>query len=158
MEQDSGIEEVVGEGGRRISRRTLIKGSAVVGATVWAAPVVESFTSKAFAGSVFYYCCACEDGRKSTVQPEEEGGQAPSTLADCVAYCAGKNSQSTQYTNYIWCGPSKTEYSGGPVGSSYGCGLNGEAASGCTSGKITYTSNTSYTYTSTTGASGVFAS
>jgi len=157
MEQDSGIEEVAGEGGRRISRRTLIKGSAVVGATVWAAPVVESFTSKAFAASAAYYCCACEDKKSKAAEPQEEGGQAPSTLADCVAYCAGKTSQSTQYTNYIWCGPSKTGYSAGSVGNSYGCGLNGEAASGCTSGKITYNSSgTSYTYTSKTGASGVF--
>jgi hypothetical protein len=70
MEQDSGIEEVVGEGGRRISRRTLIKGSAVVGATVWAAPVVESFTSRAFAASATHYCCACANplsGQTGTV-------------------------------------------------------------------------------------------
>jgi len=157
MEQDSGIEEVVGEGGRRISRRTLIKGSAVVGATVWAAPVVESFTSKAFAGSVFYYCCACEDGSSSsTVLPEESGGQAPSTLADCVAYCAGAtSSQKVKYTNYIWCGPSKTGYSGGFVDNSFGCSLNGEAASHCTSGTITYTSS-GYTYTSSSDTSGIF--
>jgi len=158
MEQDSGIEEVVGEGGRRISRRTLIKGSAVVGATVWAAPVVESFTSKAFAASAAYYCCACEDTTSKAAEPQEEGGPAPSTLADCVAYCVRQNSQSTQYTNYIWCGPSSTAYLAGKGSSGYGCYNGSSPATGCTSGKITYNTSGKLTgYTSSkTSASGVF--
>lgn len=34
-----------------VSRRTLLKGAAVVGGTVWVAPVIESFTNRAAAAS-----------------------------------------------------------------------------------------------------------
>jgi len=163
MEQDSGIEEVVGEGGRRISRRTLIKGSAVVGATVWAAPVVESFTSKAFAASAAYYCCACSDpgntGLPSSDYNQEESGAIPASVQDCVAYCNGTtNAQTTAYKNFIWCGPSSTAYLAGGSSSSYGCYNGGSKATGCTSGTIIYHSSGAYkSYTVTSkSASGVF--
>lgn len=166
MEHDSGIEEVVGEGGRRISRRTLIKGSAVVGATVWAAPVVESFTSKAFAGSAAYYCCACGDpgaaGVPTDESNQEESGAVPPTAADCAAYCG--SFPLIQYTKFIWCGPSNTAYaylSTSPYSPGcYNSTNSGKftAASGCTSGTITYSSSGGYSSYSTnsTSASGVF--
>jgi len=177
MEQDSGIEEVVGEGGRRISRRTLIKGSAVVGATVWAAPVVESFTSRAFAGSLPNYCCAC--GSPSSTQPTDvataikngkldppQANQSvsdnhPPSVADCVAFCNGTPGAPLQpyaYTKFIWCGPSPTGFSAGTGSAGYGCYINNSPDTGCTSGTITYNgSGVSTGYTSTNkSASGVF--
>jgi len=168
MEQDSGIEEVAGEGGRRISRRTLIKGSAVVGATVWAAPVVESFTSKAFAGSLPNYCCAC--GSPSSTQPAGVGKPKPNqsvsdnhppSVADCVAFCNGSEGDQVQpyaYTQFIWCGPSPTPFLAGLGGNGYGCYIGSSPATGCTSGTIAYnTSGKSTGYTSSkTSASGVF--
>jgi len=168
MEQDSGIEEVAGEGGRRISRRTLIKGSAVVGATVWAAPVVESFTSRAFAASAAYYCCACGDPQGTGVPSDEfnqqESGSVPSSAEDCAAYCASfaTSTPSVKYGAFIWCGPSNTAYAY-LSNSAYSPGCYNSTTSGkftkgsnCTSGTITYKSTTNYSYTSTTGASGVF--
>lgn len=47
-------EEISVEGGvghSTVSRRTVLKGAAVVGGTVWVAPVIESFASKAAAAS-----------------------------------------------------------------------------------------------------------
>jgi hypothetical protein len=44
-----------------ISRRNLIKGGAVVGGTVWVAPAIESFVSRASAASVLHACCECYD-------------------------------------------------------------------------------------------------
>lgn len=42
-------DELLGEGGEGVSRRSMLKKSALVGGTmVWAAPVVSSFTSPAF--------------------------------------------------------------------------------------------------------------
>jgi len=170
MEQDSGIEEVAGEGGRRISRRTLIKGSAVVGATVWAAPVVESFTSKAFAASATHYCCACANpvsgqGRVDANQGEED--DSPPTESDCAQYCGGATpSQTTKYDNFIWCGPSSIAFGVGPLsGARYGCyhfnssSDTNSPATGCTSGTIIYSSGVYKSYqTTSTSASGVFKS
>jgi hypothetical protein len=168
--QASDIDETKGEGGRRISRRSLIKGSAVVGATVWAAPVVESFTSKAFAGSVFHYCCACADpapGQTGVLPNEAESDQHPPSVADCVTYCNGSipSAQSTKYTEFIWCGPSHVAFTSGAGpdyysgnANDYGCFINGSPDAGCTSGTITYNSSGAYAgYTvSSTSASGTF--
>jgi hypothetical protein len=44
-----------------VSRRTLIKGAALVGGTAWVAPAIESFTARAAAASVQHACCACFD-------------------------------------------------------------------------------------------------
>jgi hypothetical protein len=51
------IESVLG-GGRRVSRRTLIKGGAIAGGMVWAAPVIDSFVSAASAGSAVGFPCS----------------------------------------------------------------------------------------------------
>jgi len=172
MEQDSGIEEVAGEGGRRISRRTLIKGSAVVGATVWAAPVVESFTSRAFAASATHYCCACANpvkGQKGTVDANQgEEDDSPPTESDCAQYCGGvTKGQTTKYDNFIWCGPSSILFNVGNITSAgYGCyhfdsqTNTNYVASGCTHGTVIYDSSGGYstyeTSPSTTSTSGVF--
>jgi hypothetical protein len=42
-----------------ISRRTMIKAGAIVGATLWVAPVVESFTTPASAASFSAGCVQC---------------------------------------------------------------------------------------------------
>jgi hypothetical protein len=42
-----------------ISRRTMIKAGAIVGATLWVAPVVESFTTPASAASFSAGCVMC---------------------------------------------------------------------------------------------------
>jgi hypothetical protein len=48
--QDSNTDET-SNGSQGISRRTLLKGSAVVGTALWAAPVVETFTGAGVAGA-----------------------------------------------------------------------------------------------------------
>ncbi len=48
MNDEDVIEESAEPG---ISRRTLIKGAAIVGGTVWVAPVIDSFVTKAAAAS-----------------------------------------------------------------------------------------------------------
>ena len=48
MGQDSRSDEA---GSQRTSRRTLLKGGAVVGTALWVAPVVETFTGAGAAGA-----------------------------------------------------------------------------------------------------------
>jgi hypothetical protein len=50
--------DLTSEGGTGLSRRTLIKGGAMVGGLVWAAPVIDSFTSPASATSGAPFACS----------------------------------------------------------------------------------------------------
>lgn len=50
--------ESVAEGGRQLSRRTLIKGGAVAGGLIWAAPAIDSFLSPAAAASGAGLACS----------------------------------------------------------------------------------------------------
>jgi hypothetical protein len=69
---------------RAISRRTLIKGGAIVGGTIWAAPVIDSFVSPAFAsGSRQYGCCACYDPSGALIA----GAADDLTSSNCVSFC-----------------------------------------------------------------------
>lgn len=69
---------------RAISRRTLIKAGAIVGGTVWAAPVIDSFVSPAFAsGSSQYGCCACYNADGVLISGAADG----LTAASCAAFC-----------------------------------------------------------------------
>lgn len=69
---------------RAISRRTLIKGGAIVGGTVWAAPMIDSFVSPAFAqGSSQYGCCACYNPSGVLVS----GAADDLSASSCVSYC-----------------------------------------------------------------------
>lgn len=122
------LEEVVESVSKRgISRRNLIKGGVIVGGTLWVAPVVESFTSKAYAGSLPHYCCSCflpVSGQSGALSYQGESDNHPPSAADCAMYCSGllgSSIQGTAYQNFTWCGPSSV----GLTYSSTGFGSNG---------------------------------
>jgi hypothetical protein len=99
---ESVVEE--GLGSYRISRRGLIKAGAIVGGTVWVAPVIDSFTSRAAAQSQLNYCCTCYGGSPDNAFCEEDN--SPSTAAMCASDCGRKG-----YARYIWCQGSTKSYS-----------------------------------------------
>jgi len=145
-----GSETDIGEAGgsdRVFSRRSLIKGGAIVGGTLWVAPVVESFTSKAWAASVAHYCCSCWDLQppiSSLAQPHLGVSDGhPSSLGACVAFCSGTTAaNSDQYQSFAWTGARLVPltYSGGGLGGGEpGCYLStGAAETGCSTGTIPY--------------------
>ena len=162
MGSETDIEEAGGSD-RIFSRRTLIKGGAIVGGTLWVAPVVESFTSKAWAASEVHYCCAC-------YTPVVSGDFAnngvsdghPNSVQACVDFCNGSllTVQTEQFRAFAWTGPRPTPltYSAIGLGSpkqAPGCyvGTGSEPVSNCTTGIITYSGGvySGYTETSTTG-------
>jgi hypothetical protein len=107
---ESVVEE--GLGSMQISRRRLIKAGAIVGGTVWVAPVIDSFTSRAAAASEQHFCCCCTNPKNPnalTFQCESDG--IPSSQAACISFCqsiiapAGANAR---YQNFQWCGPAST--------------------------------------------------
>jgi hypothetical protein len=141
----SDIEETGGRD-RTFSRRTLIKGGAIVGGTLWVAPVVESFTSKAWAASVTHYCCSCWNPVVSGVDPNQGAADAhPPTLADCVAFCNGTTAaQTDQYQAFAWTGPrpealTYTANLTGLGGHGPGCYVDSTPETGCQTGTIQYT-------------------
>jgi hypothetical protein len=82
MDEGSGTDEAAATNGG-ISRRTLIKGGAAVGAALWAAPVVESFVGSSSAAA------ATSAAGASTAAA---GSLAPSALA-AMALAAARGSQ-----------------------------------------------------------------
>ena len=124
-------------------------------------PVVESFTSKAYAESVQYYCSSCwgpseDDGSEDDNNQDNESddkipkhtgvaGAGPTTAQDCAAYCANPNNVSGYgysnplYSGFTWCGPSATKlnYSESDTAGCYRSISSGNsmAADTCTSGQ-----------------------
>ncbi|MGH9298220.1 MAG: hypothetical protein ACRDZP_09660 [Acidimicrobiales bacterium] len=100
-------ESIVEEGvmSSRFSRRSLIKAGAIVGGTVWVAPVIDSFANAAAASSQLNYCCTCFGSTSSFDQCIEDSH--PPSAAACQSICA---SFGAGYTTYIWCAGSKTAY------------------------------------------------
>jgi hypothetical protein len=146
---------------RRFSRRTLIKGGAVVGGALWVAPVVESFTSKAWAASVSHFCCSCSNPVQAGVDPNQGLADGhPPTRDACIAFCDGSApGQSNQYQNFTWCGPSPVPLtytaSGFGPGAGPGCYLpSGAPDTGCVSGTISYGSPASTHTVTNSKASG----
>ena len=112
--------------GSGISRRRLLKAGAVIGGTVWAAPVIESFTSAAMAQSEVHYCCYCFDAANKDVPTNcgqtpnagdsgrtddgrADGGPSTPTgssvLDSCACFCA-----SLGFDSYQWSGPSPNPF------------------------------------------------
>jgi len=107
-------EPVVEEGlaSTRISRRGLIKAGAIVGGTVWVAPVIDSFTSRAAAASEQHFCCCCSSPTNTNADAHQcEADGIPTSASACIAYCqsiiapAGANAG---YQSYQWCGPASS--------------------------------------------------
>jgi hypothetical protein len=120
---ESVVEE--GLGSFRISRRGLIKAGAIVGGTVWVAPVIDSFVSRATAASEAHYCCCCTDPTNGTAQPYQcESDGIPTSVSACISYCKsinGTNGSAAGYQKYQWCGPAPTGWntsSGACIGAS----------------------------------------
>ena len=151
--------EVLGEGitKRGISRRNLIKGGVIVGGTLWVAPVVESFTSKAYGAtaSQLNYCCSCWPLVGTVYQGESDNH--PPTASDCASYCAGLG-----YTSYTWCGPSTVGLTYSPsTPPGPGCyTVSSQGAlvpvTGCTTGATGYDATTKSTGSSTETSTNVF--
>ena len=111
----------------RISRRTVLKGGAVVAGTLWVAPVIESMTTPAFAQSVStgiswvvlqLTCTSGEDGGTDTYRVKLDHGYSPAfTCSD--SSCSGGNAKLSQSIKSGTCyeewsislGPSKGTYS-----------------------------------------------
>jgi hypothetical protein len=111
---DVADEPVVEEGlaSTRISRRGLIKAGAIVGGTVWVAPVIDSFTSRAAAASEQHFCCCCSSPTNTNADAHQcEADGIPTSASACIAYCqsiiapAGANAG---YQSYQWCGPASS--------------------------------------------------
>ncbi|MGH9064054.1 MAG: hypothetical protein ACRD0L_08825 [Acidimicrobiales bacterium] len=115
------MSDDIEEGGpRHISRRTLIKGGAVVGGTIWAAPVIESLVSGAGAettASGGSHCCSCSGATTSKTAYCQDPAGAGSAAA-CKSTCKGMG-----FTTYTFC-------SVAPGGGSFGC--SGGTPSNCT--------------------------
>jgi hypothetical protein len=110
-------DEPVVEGGlfsTRISRRGLMKTGAIVGGTIWVAPVIDSFMSRAAAASSQHYCCCCSNPNPNSgaVAHQCEADGIPTTAAACITYCQSIIVPGTTthagYQNYQWCGPAST--------------------------------------------------
>lgn len=132
--------EEAGGSDRTFSRRTLIKGGAIVGGTLWVAPVVESFTSKAWGASAAHYCCSCWNPVSPGTDPNQgEADGHPPTLNDCVTYC-----KTGEYQNYAWSQPRSTPLSYLADVPNPGCYQgtlpNLTPLQGCDTGTITYPS------------------
>jgi hypothetical protein len=168
------IEEIVG-GKKGFSRRTLIKGGAILGGTIWVAPVIDSFVSPASATSLINFCCSCWNpvagqaptaGFPAPAPNQGEADDSPASLIACVNYCAGYDPaaggsrsllQPWAYYNYTWCGPSATGLAfvantsiPANSGCYYGNTLTPDTGT-CVAGVITYPSglyNGTETYTS----------
>ena len=91
MTEESIIEEI---GTSRISRRGVIKAGAVVGGTVWVAPVIDSFVSRAAAQSstctVAYTCLGndkggCNGNSNCACYVPVEGGFFCGASFDCAS-------------------------------------------------------------------------
>jgi hypothetical protein len=163
MSSDGTDIEEAGGGERTFSRRTLIKGGAIVGGTLWVAPVVESFTSKAWAASINHYCCACYSpvaGGDFANQGVADGH--PNTVLACVEFCNGSllTVQSEKFNNFAWTGPRPVPLTYSAIGLGTpkqppGCylGSGSEPVANCDIGTITYSGGvfSGYTVTSTTG-------
>ena len=136
VDKEIDTEETVGDS-RGFSRRTLIKGGAILGGTIWVAPVIDSLTNKAAAQSNANYCCSCwpglPEGAGLPLKYQGEADEHPPSSQACAAYCL-----SLGYTNYTWCGPSAAALTYNSNASSPGCytgpatGLS--AATGCVAG------------------------
>src|SRR5438093_8468033 len=72
---------------RALTRRDLLKRGAVAGAIVWAAPVVTSVRTPAFAATpALRSCCQCVTGGPSNEPCESDGF----SCAACQRFCEGK--------------------------------------------------------------------
>jgi hypothetical protein len=133
---DVADEPVVEEGlaSTRISRRGLMKAGAIVGGTVWVAPVIDSFTSRAAAASEQHYCCCCSNPTNSSADAHQcEADGIPTSAATCIAYCQSIIVPGTTsyagYQNYEWCGPASTGWN---TSSGFCTGATGQ----CTTGSV----------------------
>ena len=115
VDEEMDQEETVG-GSRGISRRNLIKGGAILGGTIWVAPVIDSITNKVAAQSNANYCCSCWPPPSARGGFQGEADEHPPTAVLCAAYC-----QDLGYTNYTWCGPSAIQLTYSSNASSPGC-------------------------------------
>jgi len=130
-------DEPVVEGGlasTRISRRGLMKAGAIVGGTVWVAPVIDSFMSRAAAASSQHYCCCCSNPTNTSADLHQcEADGIPTSAAACIAYCQSiivpANNSNAGYRNYQWCGPAST-------GWNTSSGVCNGATGQCTTGSI----------------------
>jgi hypothetical protein len=91
-----------------LSRRSFItRGALATGAVVWATPVVDSFISKAVAGSASPCQCA-SSGDRITVTPSNGGDTLAFTAAQQSGLCAGDcsgncaNNDTNAPTTYRW--------------------------------------------------------
>ena len=146
-----------------ISRRKLLQAGAVVGGTIWAAPVIESFTSRAYAaGSESNFCCSCSNPLDPANTPNPNVGEAdgsPPSVQDCVAFCSGQDvtpppGQPFKYQSFTWCpgGPNKLSYSSsGFLACGPGCYESNAqpVPSGCTTGTIQYSAGNESGFTVT---------
>jgi len=130
-------DEPVVEGGlfsTRISRRGLMKTGAIVGGTVWVAPVIDSFMSRAAAASEQHYCCCCTAPTTQGASPYQcESDGTPASANACIAYCKSivvpGTTTNAGYTKYQWCGPS-------PNGWNTSSGACQGASGPCTTGSV----------------------
>jgi hypothetical protein len=92
-----------------ISRRDLIRRGAIVGGAVWVAPVIQSLTSRAMAGSNFY-CCQCLSHSGTSMTPTHCNPTSSGSCTDCRNYCSngnfGNDSRLYQSTAQFTCGGS----------------------------------------------------
>jgi len=127
-------DEPVVEGGlasTRISRRGLMKAGAIVGGTIWVAPVIDSFMSRAAAASSQHYCCCCSKPTNTSADANQcEADGIPTSAAACIAYCQSiiaPNGSVAGYTTYQWCGPAPTGWN---TSSGTCTGATGQCATG----------------------------
>jgi hypothetical protein len=87
VDTESEVQEVESTGlaSRMITRRNLIKGGAIVGGTVWVAPAIESFTSRAFGASARRTCCQCFSATGAPRAAAEDDFSS----STCVTFCEG---------------------------------------------------------------------
>jgi hypothetical protein len=137
---DEPMTEHEGLGSSRISRRSLIKAGAIVGGTVWVAPVIDSFVSRAAAASLLHYCCTCfGDTSTHNASPQCEQDNSPTSASACVAYCQFENSsRGTAFQSYVWCSGSSTAYTCNaiPFNGTSGVCSGGCAPKCCSSGSV----------------------
>ena len=130
-------DEPVVEGGlfsSQISRRGLMKAGAIVGGTIWVAPVIDSFMSRAAAASSQHYCCCCSNPTNTSADANQcEADGIPTSAAACIAYCQSIIVPGTTlkagYQKYQWCGPA-------PTGWNTSGGVCSGASGNCTTGSV----------------------